>query len=152
MSSDSPTPALPDLPEKLAHKGSPLPVRFTGSPPDIPTDGVVRMQYWDEAARTTRAMTRLGLFWVLAIVSIAIPFLHFCLVPGLFVVGPIAAWLAYRSKAVVLGGVGWCPHCAKPVVVEKYPDEWPVQAQCGACGAWSSVEKLPEPAVEGEPL
>lgn len=151
MSSDSPTTPLPELPDKIADKGTALPVRFVGSPPDQPTDGVVRIQYWDESARTTRALTRLGLFWVLAIVSIAIPFLHFCLVPGLFVVGPIAAWLAYRAHAVVLGGVGWCPHCAKPVFVEKYPDEWPIQARCSACDTWASVDKSQGLEAEAEP-
>ena len=140
MSSEETPSNLPALPEKIANRGDPLPVRFVG-PEERRTEGLVRVQHWDDSQRTTRAVTRLGIFWLLALLSIAIPMLHFCLVPGLFVVGPIAAWLAYRQKSVVLGGVGPCPHCGEPVFVDKHPDEWPIQAQCEACRTWSSVEK-----------
>lgn len=135
-----PTP-LPALPEKLADKGTALAVRLVGSGEGRVADGEVRIQHWDDAARTTRALVRLAVFWFLAVATIAIPMLHFCLVPGLFVVGPIAAWLAYRQRSAVLGGVGRCPHCTEPVVIDKHPDEWPMQARCDACGTWSSVER-----------
>lgn len=142
--------SLPPLPEKLAHKGTALPVRLVGSGEGRVAAGVVRLQHWDDGERSTRALVRLGVFWFLAVATIAVPMLHFCLVPGLFVVGPIAAWLAYRQRSAVLGGAGWCPHCSQPVVIDKHPDEWPMQARCDACGSWSSVERADVEASEPE--
>lgn len=141
MSSDELSKPLPELPEKIAHKGTEVPVRLVGSEPEQRTQGIVRMQHWNDSERTTRAMIRLAIFWGVAIPSVFIPGVHFCLTPALFVGGPIAAWLAYRQHAAVLGGVGSCPHCQEPVVLDKHPDEWPMQATCDACSAVSSVEK-----------
>lgn len=144
MAEDSPsTPPLPALPPKIAGAGVQVSIRATAAD-CAPTDGYVRVLEWDDSERTVRAMIRLGVFWALAVVSIAVPFLHFCLVPLLFVAGPFAAWLAYRQKSVVLGGVATCPKCRKPVRVEKGPDEWPGQAQCAGCEAWLSLERADE--------
>jgi hypothetical protein len=104
-------------------------------------EGTVQVVRYDEAARTSRAVKRLAAYWVLALVSVALPILHFVLVPGLFLLGPLAAWLATRQAGTVLGGGGKCPGCGGTVEIEGGPETWPMAARCRPCREILTVER-----------
>jgi hypothetical protein len=103
--------------------------------------GQVRIERWDPSARTLRAVTRLGILWGLAVLSVLLPVVHFVLVPALLITGPISALARYRQRSGVLGGEGTCPACSAPLEIAAGADEWPIDEVCKSCGAQVRVEK-----------
>jgi len=85
--------------------------------------------------RLKRALARLGAVWGAAIFAIAIPILHFILVPGLLLLGPVVAVLAFRARvrADANTGIG-CPKCGSPVSAVGGTYGWPLRLACGECG------------------
>lgn len=113
-------------------RGEPRPVRLvsrTGSE----ARSVVYIRSLSNGERTVRALTTLGMCWALAAVTILIPVAHFVLVPGFLLAGPVAAWLRYRPRSLVLGGVGSCPGCDTEVVIPSQAEHWPLSATCDGC-------------------
>ncbi len=102
--------------------------------------GEVRFQSWDRRARLGRAALAWAAFWGVALVSVVIPVLHFLLVPGFLIAGPIAAFRRWRQQSGILGGEGKCPKCGVRMFIEAHPDEWPLFDICGACRASVRIE------------
>lgn len=104
--------------------------------------GSVRIQTWNKAARTRRALKFWIACWALAIVSVVFPIVHFVLVPGFFLAGPIGAYLLSQQSSQVLGGETACPECGRPLLLEKGPDRWPLADLCTGCQTAVTVEKV----------
>ncbi len=86
-------------------------------------------------------LTRTGVFFVLAMVSVLIPGLHFILVPA-FLIATIAAGLSSsRYSMNVIGGQVNCPHCKNPITLFAMPISWPLVFVCQKCA--SSVRLYP---------
>jgi len=83
--------------------------------------------------RWLRAVKMGGICWGLALLSVLVPVLHFVLVPGFLLAGPIAAWLAWRRTESLLGGEVDCPKCGQTYDVGTGGVQWPLQAQCDGC-------------------
>ncbi len=126
---------MPDNSQRLEAwqaRGEPQPVRLiarNGSEVKL----VVYRCSLRNGERAVRAFTALGICWALAAVTILIPVAHFVLVPGFLLAGPIAAWVRYRPRSLVLGGVGACPGCEAEVVVPSQAEHWPLSATCDGC-------------------
>ena len=58
--------------------------------------GEMQSTCFEQGDRIQRALTRLGLLWLLAGVTLFIPIAHFVLVPGFLIAGPVMAWLTYK--------------------------------------------------------
>jgi hypothetical protein len=136
------------LPVKIAQwkiRGRATSVRVTTAG-DKHGDGEVYVQSWDAPARTKRALKWLAILWALAAFSAIFPLVHFVLVPGLLVAGPIAAFLILQQESVVLGGHGKCPACGAPLEIVrgnyfKPMDRWPLNDTCANCREDVLVEK-----------
>lgn len=106
------------------------------------SSGTVQIQIWSPQYRTRRALKTLGLFWGLSLVTVIIPLLHFVLVPGLFIAGPIVAWVIYRQERMILGGEGICPQCGKAFAIVRAQEHWPLRDVCSHCHEEVRVERL----------
>ncbi len=106
-------------------------------------DGELYSTRYDPGDRIQRALLRLALLWVLAGVSLFIPLVHFVLVPGFLIAGPVVAVLAYRSSQARDRAEGKCPVCGKEVSIKlEAKDEIPKWTYCPACNA---ALKITEP-------
>jgi len=84
--------------------------------------------------RAVRALVRLGGCWALAVACVFVPLLHFVLVPGFLVLGPVLAYLGARATVLVKSEQVTCPRCAKATPVEPGTTGWPVRLWCASCG------------------
>ena len=96
--------------------------------------GALSIIFYNKNDRVKRALAILGLFWLLAALSIPIVFAHWLLVPGFFIAGPIMAYRRYMSKAATGNAVGQCPHCKQDVTIQlEATDTLPKWTYCPVC-------------------
>ena len=121
---------------------SEIPVEITGNHRKEPA--TVKLERWSPRQRKIRGLKSLGLWWGLAVLSVAIPILHFLLVPLFFALGLVLPFVAMRRQSIVLGGKGTCPYCSKPFTIARQPDRWPLQDICTACNRHVTIFKQGE--------
>ena len=95
--------------------------------------GDIYLQRWDRRDRMVRALQYFGACWGLAIFCIALPILHFFLVPGLLIAGPLLGFYIFDQASVVLGGFGKCPKCSEELKIERGPEKFPMKDVCSRC-------------------
>jgi hypothetical protein len=102
---------------------------------DLPaTRAIVRVVPRGRRQRILRAAGVLVACWGIGVVSILIPLLHFILVPGFLIAGPVLAIRRLGEKVTVLGARGTCPACTREQefgVRSRWREELPVT--CQAC-------------------
>jgi hypothetical protein len=96
-------------------------------------EGEIRVQSWDKSERVARAFKFGGMCWGAAIVCVLIPLLHFILVPGFLLAGPILAYFVLGQETVVLGGQGTCPHCQSFLPIARAAYQFPHSDLCTHC-------------------
>lgn len=104
-----------------------------------PTPAVLELEPIPVATRVGRAAVRLVGAWVLAVACVLVPLLHFVLVPGFFLAGPVLAWLAFRETVVVKSERITCPKCGQETPIEPGSKGWPVGLRCTPCGTTFSA-------------
>ncbi len=97
-----PVAAVDELPASLTYVGRPS------------TAAVMSVRHHARRERVGRALRTLGACWGLAIVTVLVPVLHFVLVPGLLIAGPLVALQRLRERMTVIGARGDCPGCGAP--------------------------------------
>jgi hypothetical protein len=96
--------------------------------------GTLNITVYNKNDRVKRALAILGLFWLLAALSIPIVIVHWLLVPGFLIAGPIMAYRRYLSTATTENAAGQCPHCKQDVMIElDSTDTLPKWTYCPAC-------------------
>lgn len=80
--------------------------------------------------------------WGLCIFSITLPLLHFILVPGFFIAGPVSYWLIQKQKAKIIGGEAQCTNCNLAILILPHSDQWPLTATCKNCQEIFSVKRV----------
>lgn len=125
--------------EKLMRRGRGAAVLLKGYD-EVTTHGELRVQEWNKRERILRALKFGGACLGLAIVSIILPLLHFVLVPGLLLAGPIVAFFVLRQEAVVLGGKGTCPYCKKTMKIVRSAPRFPISDMCEHCHKSVTIE------------
>jgi hypothetical protein len=103
--------------------------------------GQVRMRHWDKKDRTRRALKFWGACWALALVSVIFPLVHFVLVPGFLLAGPLVAWIVSTQASQVLGGEAKCPDCGASLPISPAADKWPLDDLCAQCHHRLKIEK-----------
>lgn len=107
-----------------------------------PRDVELRVEALPRKERLKAALQRLGIAWGAAVVGALVPLLHFVLVPGLLLAGPIFALLSLRrSVRLVAGQVVPCTKCSAPIVIEGEHLGWPARLDCPGCGAALSATR-----------
>ena len=91
--------------------------------------------------RAMRALTRVGVCWAVAIPCVLVPLLHFVLVPGLLLLGPILGALAFRATVEVTSRQVTCPKCTKETAIEPGTMGWPVGLRCAHCSTTFSASR-----------
>lgn len=95
------------------------------------SDGTLHVRLFSGRDRLVRALGMLGLMWLLAVISIAIPIAHFVLVPALLIAGPVAAFMRYRVTEQYERVTGACPTCGSGVSIElDSSDRLPLWTYC----------------------
>jgi len=99
-----------------------------------PTHGKVTIQEFSRDERWRRALSGLGKWWGVALLSVLIPVAHFILVPSFLLYG---VWqLAQRlgTTALATDARGSCPDCHAEQVLELAP-RWhvPQPVTCRVC-------------------
>ena len=94
----------------------------------------VRVQHRNRRNRTLRAARTLATCWGLAVVAVFLPLLHFVLVPGLLLLGPVLAWSRLHEERTLVSVDGACPACALPLH-EKLTQPWQERTlvRCDGC-------------------
>jgi hypothetical protein len=103
--------------------------------------GEVRLEHWDKKARTKRALKFWLYSWAAALLCVALPVLHFVLVPTLLLVGPLGAWIVSTQGSSVLGGECKCPDCGMFLPLTGGTDDWPLKDLCVHCQNRMKIEK-----------
>jgi hypothetical protein len=102
------------------------------------------IEYYTPAERIRPALTRLIGFWVIGGLSAFIPVVHLFSVPGFFVAGIVAAFMAWRREAAFLPFEAACPVCGETHAFElDGKPELPKLLPCPACGAGLVVKSPP---------
>lgn len=120
---------------------TPIPVLLLGKP-DKRSEGRVRIQRWSTAQRTSRAGKTFLIWFAVALLSVAIPLLHFFLVPLFLLIAVVLSAFAYAQESAVLGGEAICPFCGKPFPIAKTRDRWPLDDICTQCSRHVSIVKV----------
>jgi hypothetical protein len=115
------------------------PVKTTGSKQRVGT-GTIRLREYSQQERTSRAMKRLGLVWLLAIPAAGIP-PHIPWFVLVILSGPLFAWLASSQTGTIFAQEIPGPDCGAPTPVEEQPESWPLNARCRKCGCIFGIEK-----------
>lgn len=101
-----------------------------------PREVELRVEALPRKERLKTALRRLGIAWGLALLAVMVPLLHFVLVPGLLLAGPIFALLSTRrSVRLVVGQVVPCTKCSAPILIDGEHLGWPARLDCPGCGA-----------------
>lgn len=110
----------------------------------IDSTGTVRVLQLSTLARCMRAGKRLILCWLIALLSVAIPGLHFILVPGFFIAGIIVFGITLREKFRIAGGEASCPACKTSYEIAEQAFRFPLEIICPECGQYAWVESIAE--------
>ncbi|KYG64763.1 hypothetical protein AZI86_11190 [Bdellovibrio bacteriovorus] len=108
---------------------------------DRRSEGYVNVVYFNPAARMKEALKKLALFWGIAIVSVALPVVHFVTVPLFFCLGIFFAYRTYKSEGRVIEGLTRCPHCENEVPIKPAELQWPLTEICQNCARVVRIER-----------
>lgn len=72
-------------------------------------------------------------WFLLACLAVAVPILHFLLVPLVLLIGSVHAFFQYRVKSAILRGIGECPECTSKfsIAARVYGDNF--DELCDGC-------------------
>jgi hypothetical protein len=100
-----------------------------------PTIANVRLRQLSQRARFAGAFKTLGVCWLLAVVAVFMPVLHFVLVPGLLLLGPLLFLGKLAEGVTLLGATGPCPACGATITHRVKLRALPkMEIRCDGCG------------------
>lgn len=126
--------------EALKSQGQVVAVRILGQPDKV-SKGEAVVRQWTPKERMMRSLKAFAIWFAIAALSIAIPILHFILVPLFLIVSFVMAAVVYAHASMVLGGAGTCPYCGAELEIVKKPDSWPLDDVCAKCSRHVAIEK-----------
>lgn len=97
------------------------------------SSGWVIARTWSPEEQKKRALKGLGVMWGLAIASIFLPLVHFLLVPGFLISGPIVYFWLKKQTGRIIGITAGCPRCRFKVSVNEANLVWPLRMTCKSC-------------------
>ena len=102
---------------------------------DISTEGQLYTQLLDEQQRMMRAAKIWGLMWLFMLFSLPVFILHFVLVPGFLIAGPVMGARRYGVTELPDHIGGNCPSCNKEFNLGSASfGRMPVRVMCPECG------------------
>ncbi len=102
---------------------------------DISTEGLLYVQILNDHQRMMRAAKIWGIMWLLMVFSLPVFILHFVLVPGFLIAGPVMAAKRYRVTELQDHISGNCPVCKQEFTLGAASmDRLPIRVPCPKCG------------------
>jgi hypothetical protein len=102
---------------------------------DITAEGLLHTQILDEQQRMMRAAKIWAIMWLLMLFSLPLFIIHFVLVPGFLIAGPVMAARRYGVSELPDHISGNCPLCKQEFTLGAASfDRLPIRAPCPACG------------------
>lgn len=135
-------PSEDTLQEKLKtweKQGTPLAVELSEAHHKR-TQGKAYLRSWNQKERLWRGGKGWLGAWLIGVVAVFLPILHFVLVPLFALLGPFAGFYFYSQTSVILGGVGECPSCGKELEIAKSKPQWPLEDLCLHCRESVTIE------------
>lgn len=105
--------------------------------------GFVLAKIWTAEEQKKRALKGLGIMWGLAVASVFLPLVHFILVPGFLISGPVVYFWFKKQTGSIVGIIAECPRCKHKLTVNVGNLAWPLRFPCGGCFEPLRVELLP---------
>jgi hypothetical protein len=103
---------------------------------DVVDECVLYSQAFDTRERKMRATKIWGLMWLGAVLSLPIIIVHFILVPGFLIAGPVMAARRYRITEVPDHVSGRCPSGREDFTLALEPSaRLPMWTHCPQCSA-----------------
>ncbi len=118
----------------------PMPVKIKYDGKDSFTKGVIEIQHWNKKECTTRALKFLGKCWLGALIAVPFPIVHLIVVPGLFLAGPIGAYILLQQEKIITGGTGICANCNQELKIERSKFAFPITELCTKCRKNLTIE------------
>ena len=102
---------------------------------DISSEGLLYTQILDEHQRMMRAAKIWGIMWLFMLFSIPVFILHFVLVPGFLIAGPVMGARRYGVTELPDHIGGNCPSCKKEFNLGAASfSRMPFRVMCPECG------------------
>ena len=97
------------------------------------TPGILTIKSLTLSERIRKTVFRTTGLLLVTVCAVAVPILHFFLVPiGLAITAAVAI-NSYRVKSIIVEGNGACPSCGKPVKIFARPHKIPFNDICEHC-------------------
>ena len=106
-----------------------------------PVPATVEVRELASGRRAFRGARTWVLCWIAAAACVPIPILHFILVPGFLILGPILGWRASRATSLVVGGSFRCARCSAEQSIGTPEVAWPAEVSCSDCGVGLELRK-----------
>src|SRR5438046_573298 len=102
---------------------------------DLTAEGQLYTQILDEHQRMVRAAKIWGLMWLCMLFSLPVFIIHFVLVPGFLIAGPVLGFRRYGVTELPDHISGNCPACKKEFKLGAASfSRMPIRVQCPECG------------------
>lgn len=109
-------------------------IHFQGNDGEQTKPAQLYVDEFSQGEALKNALLRLGLFWLLSLLSIPIMIAHWVLVPGFFIAGPVVAVMVYRKRERMVRAEGTCPSCEESItLILEANDSLPKWTYCPAC-------------------
>lgn len=126
--------------EATAYDSQRIPVLCTVD--DLKTEGFVVRRDIPKAERLKRAARMMGIFFLVAFLTVFIPILHFILPPLFLIVGGIFATTTWLETSEILSGEITCPNCKKMMTLGHSSEEWPKDHRCEGCSYSLKIRRV----------
>lgn len=118
-----------------------IPLIFTVK--DAKTEAQGELVTWTRQQAVRKGMILAGWVFVVGIVMIPIPIIHF-MCPIIFLIfTPLTGFMTFKlfNGAMEVDGTGSCPQCTGPVTMVRKSAKWPIQILCPHCSTSISVQR-----------
>ena len=115
--------------------------KFTDVISSKSSKGSLFIRTYDEKERNKRMLKYGGGCFLAAIFSIALPILHFILVPG-FLIAAVYMVIVNSRPSELNSAKAKCPHCGVDFQISKGKPQFPIEDICGSCHRQIIVETL----------
>ncbi len=114
--------------------------------------GLLHIWAYDRSDRVKRAAKSWIGFWIAAVCSVPLIGLHWFLVPGFLIAGPVSAYRRYHALQTSEKATGTCPVCHNDVSIHLEPKERPdLWKYCPSCNSpLHLVQTSDDPVAKGE--
>lgn len=103
---------------------------------DVASDGTLYLRAYDNRDRFKRAAKAWTGCWIAAVLCVPLIGLHWFLVPGFLIAGPIMAYKRYHALFTSEKASGVCPVCHNDVTISLEPKERPeLWKYCPSCNS-----------------